>query len=72
LFDESHHSVGCLAFATAELGASLGGYSGFMLYIFYTITALLFVKPFLRLLHSKYGVQIGMLGIQLQVYIRQC
>lgn len=61
LFSITHATVdGVLAFATAELGSKIGADSGFSLYFFYTLSALLFAKPCLRYLGSKYGVFVGL------------
>lgn len=58
-----HASVdSVLAYATAELGKSLGAYGGFTLYIFYTFSALLLAKPFLSFFDSKFCVLCGLLG----------
>lgn len=62
-FSVAHATVdGVLAFASAELGPTLGSYSGFVLYAFYTITALVLAKPFLRYFDPKYGVLVGLVG----------
>ena len=67
-FSIAHATVdGVLAFASAELGPKLGGYSGFVLYAFYTLTALIFAKPFLRFFDAKYGVLVGLLGLLIYV-----
>lgn len=67
-FSIAHATVdGVLAVASAELGPKLGSYSGFVLYAFYTLTALIFAKPFLRLLDAKYGVLLGLFGLLIYV-----
>lgn len=51
-----------LAFSSAELGANVGSTAGFVLYIFYTLSALLLAKPVLRVVLSKYGVLYGLVS----------
>lgn len=64
LFSVAHGTVdGVLAFASAELGPTLGSYSGFVLYAFYTLTALLLSKPFLQVNGPKMGVFCGLCGM---------
>lgn len=54
--------VSCLAYATAQLGNDLGGYGSGTLYIFYSITALLFSKPIVSMVGPKKGLILGVGG----------
>jgi hypothetical protein len=54
--------VSCLAYATAELGNDLGGYGSGTLYVFYSITALLFSKPIVSMVGPKKGLILGVGG----------
>lgn len=54
LYSVTHATVDAVvAFSTAELGAILGSYGGFALYISYTMTSLLLAKPFLHSVGPK-------------------
>jgi predicted membrane channel-forming protein YqfA (hemolysin III family) len=59
--------VGVLAFSATELGATVGSYSGFCLYTTYTLSSLLFAKPFLRIFSSKFGVFLVLWGVLIYV-----
>lgn len=64
LFSVAHATVDAiLAFSTAELGGKLAADSGFLLYIFYTISALFLAKPCLKAFGSKYCVCFGLCGM---------
>jgi MFS family permease len=54
--------VSCLAYASSELGDTLGGYGSGTLYVFYALTALLFSKPVTSILGPKNGLLVGMGG----------
>lgn len=51
-----------LAFSTAELGATIGSWAGFVLYIFYTLSAFFLAKPALNLLGPKRSIMCGLAG----------
>lgn len=51
-----------LAFSSAELGADVGSTAGFVLYIFYTLSALFLAKPVLKAVLPKYGVLYGLIS----------
>jgi hypothetical protein len=64
LFSIVHATVdGVLAFSAAELGKSVGSYGGFMLYVVYTLTALMVARPFLLKYSAKTGVLVGLIGM---------
>jgi small-conductance mechanosensitive channel len=68
LFSIVHATVdGVLAFAAAELGKSVGSYSGFMLYVTYTLSSLLLANPFLSKYSAKSGVLFGLCGMLIYV-----
>jgi hypothetical protein len=52
-----------LAFSVAELGATLGSFGGFSLYICYTLSALFIAKPILKYVRSKFVVLIGLVSL---------
>lgn len=54
--------VSCLAYATAELGNSLGGYGSGCLYVLYAFTAFLLSKPVVVMIGPKNGLFLGTLG----------
>lgn len=54
--------VSCLAYASTELGSSLGGYGSGCLYVFYALTAFLVSKPTVAMIGPKYGLLAGVLG----------
>jgi hypothetical protein len=54
--------VSCLAYSTAQLGNSLGGYGSGVLYIFYALTAFFLSKPIVVMVGPKNGLLIGVLG----------
>jgi hypothetical protein len=54
--------VSCLAYSTAQLGNSLGGYGSGVLYIFYALTAFFLAKPIVAMVGPKNGLFIGVLG----------
>lgn len=63
-FSIAHGTVDAVvAFAGAELGTGLGAQGGFILYIFYTISALLIAKPFVAVFKAKLGVVVGLSGL---------
>ena len=60
-FSISHATVDAvLAFATAQLGNLIGSYAGFLLYIFYTLSAVLVAKTCLRMAGPKSTVLYGL------------
>ena len=54
--------VSCLAYASAELGSSLGGYGSGTLYICYSLTAFFLSKPVVTMIGPKYGLLAGVSG----------
>ncbi|KAJ1442737.1 hypothetical protein B484DRAFT_389866, partial [Ochromonadaceae sp. CCMP2298] len=63
VFSANHGCVvSCLAYATTELGDSLGGYGSGTLYVFYALTALLLSKPLVEMVGPKYGLLCGVGG----------
>lgn len=54
--------VSCLAYATTELGDSIGGYGSGCLYVFYALTALLVAKPIVAMVGPKTGLLLGVSG----------
>ena len=61
-FSITHATVdSVLAYSSAELGTNIGSSGGFVLYIFYTVSALLVAKPFLSYFHPKNSVMIGLI-----------
>lgn len=50
---------GTLAFVVSELGEALGSWSSFLLYIFFTVSALFLAKPLLYTLGPKASIQLG-------------
>jgi hypothetical protein len=63
-----HASVDAvLAFSTAELGFDLGSRANFLLYLFYTFSALFLAKPVIHYMKSKKSVFIGLLGMLIYV-----
>jgi MFS family permease len=63
LYSIAHGTVDAvLAFATAELGTTVGSNGGFILYLMYTISALLFAKPALSYLGAKTTVVFGLVA----------
>eukprot|EP01038_Epipyxis_sp_PR26KG_P004711 gene4711-6614_t len=64
LYSIAHGTVDAvLAFSSAELGEKVGSEGGFMLYIFYTFSALFIAKPILNKFKSKRTVWLGLLGM---------
>lgn len=62
-FSFNHGSVvSCLAYATTELGNSLGGYGSGTLYVCYAFTAFFLSKPVLSMVGPKYGLLAGVTG----------
>ena len=62
-FSLNHGSVvSCLAYATAELGNSLGGYGSGTLYVCYALTAFLLSKPVVSMVGPKNGLLLGVGG----------
>jgi MFS family permease len=62
-FALNHGSVtSCLAYATAELGNSLGGVGSGVLYVCYALTAFLLAKPVVSMVGPKTGLLIGVAG----------
>eukprot|EP01041_Mallomonas_annulata_P004037 gene4037-8035_t len=60
-FSVTHGSMdSVLAYASSELGPSLASYAGFVLYLFYTLSALLIAKPTVQYLGPKNGVILGL------------
>jgi hypothetical protein len=60
----THASVDAiLAFSTAELGYELGSRGSFVLYLLYTLSALLLAKPMVARLGAKNGVLFGLCGL---------
>lgn len=57
-----------LAFASAELGTNLGSLGGFVLYIFYTVSALILAKPVVQLLKSRRCVFMGLISLLIYVF----
>lgn len=57
-----------LAFSTAELGAILGSWGGFALYVSYTLSSLFLARPCLRVLGAKGCVFSGLLGLLCYVF----
>lgn len=67
-FSLTHASVICvLAYSSTLLGATLGGYGSFVLYVMYAISSLLFSRWTLQLLGPKWTVFCGLSGLQLYV-----
>jgi hypothetical protein len=61
-FSLNHGCVtSCLALASAQLGPALGGYSSGILYLFYTMTALLVAPAVVQRLGAKGSLQGGLL-----------
>ena len=59
-FSISHATVDTvLAFSIAQLGSKAGSYSGFILYILYTLSALCIAKSSLRLYGPKSNILYG-------------
>ncbi len=54
--------VSCLAYAAAELGNDLGSTSSGILYVCYSLTALLASKPFVAWVGPKYALLAGVTG----------
>jgi hypothetical protein len=54
--------VSCLAYASTELGSSLGGSASGVLYVFYSLTAFFLSKPIVAMVGPKYGLLLGVLG----------
>lgn len=54
--------VSCLAYATTELGDTLGGYGSGALYVFYSLTAFFLAKPIVSMIGPKYGLVAGVCG----------
>ena len=68
LFCVTHAAVDAiLAFSTAELGLVLGSRGSFVLYLSYTLSALLFAKPIVARLGAKHGVLFGLCGMMCYV-----
>jgi MFS family permease len=68
LFSVTHGTVDTiLSYAAPELGGGTAGASGSLLYAAYTLTALLFARPLLRLVPSHRVVLFGLLGLLLYV-----
>lgn len=64
LFSITHATVdGVLAYASSELGSTIGSYSGFALYFFYTISSLLLAKPIISRYKTKNTVLFGLIGL---------
>ena len=64
LYSSAHGTVDAvLAFSSAELGSTNGSNGGFILYIFYTSSALLLAKPVLGLFGPKSSVLFGLVGM---------
>lgn len=62
-FSLNHGSVvSCLAYASAELGSSLGGVGSGVLYVFYALTAFLLAKPVVTMIGPKNGLLVGVTG----------
>ena len=62
-FSLTHGSMdSVLEYASSELGSSLAGYSGFVLYICYTISALFVAKPAALAIGPKQGIIWGLFG----------
>lgn len=62
-FSLNHGSVvSCLAYASAELGSSLGGVGSGVLYVFYALTAFLIAKPVVTMVGPKNGLVLGVCG----------
>ena len=60
-FSVTHGSVdSVLDYTSSELGAILGSYSGFFLYFFYTVSALLLAKPMVQNYGPKFSLIIGL------------
>lgn len=60
-FSISHATVdGVLIYATAELGQTLGGISGGLLYVLYAFSALILAKALLRLKGAKTSLLLGL------------
>jgi hypothetical protein len=51
--------VSCLAYSSAELGKTLGGYGSGVLYVFYATTALFLSKPLITSVGAKTGLLMG-------------
>ena len=54
--------VSCLAYASAELGDSLGSYGNGTLYCCYALTSFLLAKPLITMLGPKNGLFVGVAG----------
>lgn len=62
-FSANHGSVvACLAYASAQLGDSLGSYGSGSLYVCYAFTSFLFAKPVTTMVGPKNGLLIGVGG----------
>lgn len=67
-FSVTHATVdGVLSYASAELGKSLGGYSGGLLYIFYAFTSLFFSKAFISWKGARISMLIGISSLMMYV-----
>ena len=68
LFCTTHAVVDAiLAFSSAELGLALGSRGSFVLYLLYTLSALLIAKPTVARLGAKNGVLFGLIGMMCYV-----
>ena len=68
LFCSTHATVDAiLAFSSAELGLTLGSRGSFVLYLLYTLSALLIAKPAVARLGAKNGVIVGLIGLMCYV-----
>lgn len=62
-FSFNHGSVvSCLAYASTELGSSLGGVGSGALYVCYSLTAFLIAKPIVTMVGPKNGLLLGVSG----------
>lgn len=57
----------CLAYASSELGDTLGAYGGGFLYVAYSFSALALAQPVVDAIGPKYGLFVGVLGYCLYV-----
>ena len=68
LFSLVHATVDAiLSYSSSELGPQIGSYSSFILFGTYTLSSLLFAKPFLRTFSTKCGVLFGLAGLLIYV-----
>lgn len=67
-FSLNHGSVvSCLAYASAELGNTLGGVGSGILYVCYALTAFLVAKPIVSMIGPRNGLILGVIGYSIYI-----